>query len=454
MILAYTPDLDFKTIIPCYNKRWHEKYIWAIHSIVFQQLRNKNTFNGYVNLDSDLLKKYLGTDFYKSILSQLMNAKIIEPMLNSKGVQTYSKGAFSKAYRINPELLNNNRIKAIPINKKTYERKITNVRSQLIKEAIKLNPNIQHELLQLTYRRIKYDEALNYINTNYEPHTPQYKARLIALNEFNEMHKASFSQGKEVINFHFSYNKGRVYSPASMLPRDLEQFTYFKNYDEPSLCLDLPNSQLCFFDELVKRNTYKKVEHIGREEREIDKEREERPFNPKNKEKLSLPHTHSLCVRDLTTWQNYIYKGKGYERIMHLAKWNNKSEGHTKDERQQFKEVFFGELFYNRYIPNYLTHLEKVFSESHPNEANNLRTIKKQLGNKLLAVEVQKLEGKFFHNICVTHIKTNYRDIPFTIKHDSITLPRSCASFLIDELNKLIHEFFNTTELNFKVDEL
>jgi hypothetical protein len=139
---------------------------------------------------------------------------------------------------------------------------------------------------------------------------------------------------------------------------------------------------------------------------------------------------------------------------MHLAKWNNKSEGHTKDERQQFKEVFFGELFYNRYIPNYLTPLEKVFSESHPNEANNLRTIKKQLGNKLLAVEVQKLEGKFFHDICVTHIKTNYRDIPFTIKHDSITLPRSCASFLIDELNKLIHEFFNTTELNFKVDEL
>jgi hypothetical protein len=268
------------------------------------------------------------------------------------------------------------------------------------------------------------------------------------------MHKASFSQGKEVINFHFSYNKGRVYSPASMLPRDLEQFTYFENYDEPSLCLDLPNSQLCFFDELVKRNTYKKVEHIGREDREIDKDREERPFNPKNKEKLSLPHTHSLCVRDLTTWQNYIYKGKGYERIMHLAKWNNKSEGHTKDERQQFKEVFFGELFYNRYIPNYLTHLEKVFSESHPNEANNLRTIKKQLGNKLLAVEVQKLEGKFFHDICVTHIKTNYRDIPFTIKHDSITLPRSCASFLIDELNKLIHEFFNTTELNFKVDEL
>lgn len=454
MILAYTPDLDFKTIIPCYNYRWHEKYLWAIHSVVFQQIRNKNNYNGFVNLDSDLLKKYLGTNYYKYILNQLMNAKIIEPMLNAKGVQCYSKGAFSKAYRINPEILQTTRIKATPILKKTYARKITNVRSATIKEAIKLNPNIQHELLMLTYRRIKYDEALNYINTNYEPTTPQYKARIIALNEFNEMHKANFQTGREILNFHFSYNKGRVYSPASMLPRDLEQFTYFTNYEnEPSICLDLPNSQLCFFDELVKRNTYKKVEHIGREERE-EKRRE--GIDPERQKINQIPPTisPSLCVLNLSMWQNYIYKGKGYERIMQLSKWKDKSEGHTKEERQQFKEVFFGELFYNKYIPNYLTPLEKAFKEAHPNEANNLRTIKKQLGNKLLAVEVQKLEGKFFHDICLNHIKTNYKDIPFTIKHDSITLPRSCASFLVDELNKLIHDFFNTTELNFKCDEL
>ena len=454
MILAYTPDLDFKTIIPCYNYRWHEKYLWAIHSVVFQQLRNKNTFNGYVNLDSDLLKKYLGTDYYKYVLNQLMNAKIIEPMLNEKGVQCYSKGAFSKAYRINPQILQTTRIKATPILKKTYSRKITNVRSQLIKEAIRLNPNVQHELLMLTYRRIKYDEALNHINTNYEPNTPQYQARIIALNEFNEMHKANFQTGKEVLNFHFSYNKGRVYSPASMLPRDLEQFTYFTDYEnEPSICLDLPNSQLCFFDELVKRKSYKKVEHIGREVVEENRRESERPETVK-KPTYPLANIPSLCVRNLSTWQNYIYNGKGYERIMQISKWKDKSEGHTKEERQQFKEVFFGELFYNKYIPNYLTPLEKAFKEAHPNEANNLRTIKKQLGNKLLAVEVQKLEGKFFHDICLTHIKTNYKDIPFTIKHDSITLPRSCASFLVDELNRLIHDFFNTTELNFKCDEL
>lgn len=477
MILAYIPDLNLSTLIPHYNKRWSEKYLWALHSICYQQLRNKSGFNSYANLDSDLMKKYLGTNYYKAIINQLLNAQIIEPFVNSKGVQSYSKGAFSKAYRINPEIMQSTRLKATPIKKKTYVRKITSVRSSLIKEAVKLNPNLQHELLMLTHRRIKYKEAYEYIKATYEPHTPQYKARVIALNEFNEMHKANFTTGKELLPFHFSYIKGRVYSPASMLPRDLERFTYFVGYEnERSICLDMPNSQLCFFDELVKRsvfkdktasksiqttdseqNNIKKVEHIGREERENIREIVERPFNAKNKEKSPLSYSYSLCVlnsNEKNSWKSFIRKGYGYEIMMKHFEWKNKTENHTKEERQEFKEIFFGQLFYNRYIHNYLTPLEKVFQEHFPIEAENLRTIKKQLGNKLLAVQVQSLEGKFFHDICVNYIKSNYKSVPFTIKHDSITLPQSEASYLISELNQLVKDFFKDSQMSFKVDEL
>lgn len=477
MILAYIPDLNLSTLIPHYNKRWSEKYLWALHSICYQQLRNKSGFNSYANLDSDLMKKYLGTNYYKAIINQLLNAQIIEPFVNSKGVQSYSKGAFSKAYRINPEIMQSTRLKATPIKKKTYVRKITSVRSSLIKEAVKLNPNLQHELLMLTHRRIKYKEAYEYIKATYEPHTPQYKARVIALNEFNEMHKANFTTGKELLPFHFSYIKGRVYSPASMLPRDLERFTYFVGYEnERSICLDMPNSQLCFFDELVKRsvfkdktasksiqttdseqNNIKKVEHIGREEIENIREIVERPFNAKNKEKSPLSYSYSLCVlnsNEKNSWKSFIRKGYGYEIMMKHFEWKNKTENHTKEERQEFKEIFFGQLFYNRYIHNYLTPLEKVFQEHFPIEAENLRTIKKQLGNKLLAVQVQSLEGKFFHDICVNYIKSNYKSVPFTIKHDSITLPQSEASYLISELNQLVKDFFKDSQMSFKVDEL
>jgi len=481
MILAYTPDLNFETVIPHYNNRWKEKYLWLIHSVTYQQLKNKKSFNGYVNLDSSLLKKYIGEHYYKFVLNQCVNAGILQPYINNKGVQVYSKGAFSKAYRINPVIMENTRIKATPIKKQTYVRKISNVRNSLIKEACKLNPNLQHELLMLTYRRIKFREAYEYIKLNYEAHTPQYKARIIALNEFNEMHKANFNTGSEFLPFHFSYNKGRVYSPASMLPRDLEQFTYFIGYEnEASICLDMPNSQLCFFDELVKRSVfhkkeasnviqakdseikqYKNLQHIGSKERErvgwIEISPETVGIQPKSSPHSPLTITPSLCVAKLSqqnTWKSFIRKGLGYEIMMKHYKWKDKDSNHTKQERQEFKEIFFGQLFYNRFIPNYLTPLEEIFKEHFVQEATELRKIKKQLGNKLLAVQVQTLEGKFFHDICVNYIKTNYKNVPFTIKHDSITLPQSEASYLIEELNQLVKEFFKDSIMAFKIDKL
>ena len=474
MILAYVPDLDYPKLIEKFNPRWKEKYLWTLHSICFQQLRNKNSFNGFVNLNLTLLQKYLGSKYTNHVLTALLNADIIEVQLNAKGTPSYNIGAFSKAYRINPEIMKSVRIKATPILKKTYARKITNVRSELIKEAIKLNPNIQHELLALTYRKIRYREAMDYIKTNYEENTPQYNARIIAVREFNELHKTDLSQGKEVLGYHFSFNKGRVYSPASMLPRDLEQFTYFQGYEEePSVCLDMPNSQLCFFDELVKRSVFytknlcnveqvndtgeaenKKVVHIGRKGSEKKTKEIEDPTKGENHPPTIPP---SLCVPSLNTpnsWRTFIRKGLGYERMMKLHNWKDKTENHTKEERQEFKEVFFGQLFYNRYIPVYLTPLEETFNKYHPTEAVALRTIKRTLGNKGLAVQVQTLEGKFFHDTIVNYLKTNYKNVPFTIKHDSVTLPQSEASYLITELNQLVKDFFNDNEVAFKIEEL
>jgi len=473
-ILCYIPDISYKKMIPHYNKRWEEKYLFLMHSIVFQQLRNMNSFNGYVNLDSTLLKKLIGDHYYKNVLNQLINAGIVQPLI-ANGKVIYSAGAFSKAYRINPLMFENTRIKAVPVTKKTYVRKIANVRTAQYNEAIKLNPNLAHEFLMLTYRKIHVEKALEYVNKNYIKNSPQYNARIASINEFDSMHKinkhSSFENtewNKETfIPFHFSYNKGRVYSPASNLPVDLEQFTYFIGYEkENSICLDLPNSQLCFFEELINSssnrigisNTGGKIEnkmhHIGRE----GNEEEEGIEKMANSSSIPPPvPSSSLCGANFSTqntWKTIIHKGLGYECIMCLSKWKNKDSNHTKEERQEFKKEFFGQLFYNRFIPNYLTPLEETFKLHFPNEARRLRGVKKQLGNKLLAIQVQKLEGKFFHDICVYYLKTKYKDIPFTIKHDSITIPQSEGAFLIPELNNLVNEFFNDSEFNFKVETL
>jgi hypothetical protein len=98
--------------------------------------------------------------------------------------------------------------------------------------------------------------------------------------------------------------------------------------------------------------------------------------------------------------------------------------------------------------------MEMAFMANHEPEAKALRSIKQNLGNSLLAVQVQQLEGKFFHHIVVGYLKENYKDVPFTVKHDSITLPKSCASFLIEEINVLVRRFFGRNDIELKAELL
>ena len=430
-LTCYLPENFNVSLIPCYNKRWHEKYIYFVHTLLFRSLRGGESFNGYVNMSSILIQHLLGSHYSKYIITQLINAKIIE--VN----KSYSQGSFSKSYRITEQFTNGIKIKTEVIKKQTYCRKIAITREQIIQELFSKNPLLRHEYLMLSDRRIKVTEAITYINGAYEEASPEWKSRAIAIRQFDSMKNKKES-------FPFSYNKGRVYSPCSNLPTDLEQFTYFVGYEqEKSIQIDMPNSQLCFFHELVKR----KMHNIGSEEREGGN------FSHLVKKSVS-PSIAPYVMHFNKPWSEYIFKGKGYEVMMSLTCWRGKTEGHTPEERQSFKAEFFGQLFYNKYNDKF-TPMEQVFYWNFESEAKALRDLKRHLGNKLLAIQVQGLEGDFFHNTIVSYMLQNrYFDIPFTIKHDSITLPESQASYLIAELNNLVHEFFGRKDINFKFAEL
>jgi hypothetical protein len=268
------------------------------------------------------------------------------------------------------------------------------------------------------------------------------------------MYLTDFSTKRFNIDFTFVENKGRVYTPYTMLSRDLEQFVYFTGYDnEPSITLDMPNSQLCFYSELIERR--KKIDDIGRVEdnkKENDNMRiiKELKISDNTDVFSSLNITTPYVVYFSPNWEDYIFNGYGYERMMYLCKWKNKEHSHTKEERQEFKEVFFGQLFYNKYDER-LTDLEMIFYTNHTKTAMELRKLKQKLGNKLLAIEVQKLESDFFHKILVGYIVKKYPNIPFIIKHDSITLPKSEALTIADELNKLVKDFFRCDSLKLKM---
>jgi hypothetical protein len=302
----------------------------------------------------------------------------------------------------------------------------------------------------LTHRTIDKARAEHYIRQKYEQTSEQFKSRLVSIREFDAMKDAKVENGVYKLNFHFSYKGGRVYSPASMLPRDLEQFTDWVKTDykdERSVCIDMPNSQLCFFNELVK------CHYIGKDTSEDISMSIETPLKGSNHTPSILPSYTPPYVMTFAKWEDYIFNGLGYERMMYLTQWKGKDAEWTKDERQEFKAEFFGQLFYNKYSDAF-TDMEIAFMAHHEPEAKGLREIKKHLGNRLLAIEVQKLEGKFFHHIVVGHLKENYKDVPFTIKHDSITMPESCASYIKPELDVLIQRFFKRSDIQLKAELL
>jgi hypothetical protein len=388
----------------------------------------------------------LGNRYYTSTLQELLEANIIEQPYK----QSYSSGAFSKSYRINPSITQGTRIKSVPVAKQTYCRKIAFARDKMVKDAIDINPLLQHEFLMLTHRTIDKARAEHYIRQKYEQTSEQFKSRLVSIREFDAMKDAKVENGVYKLNFHFSYKGGRVYSPASMLPRDLEQFTDWdktKYRDERSVSIDMPNSQLCFFNELVK------CHYIGKDTSEDISMSIETPLKGSNHTPSIHPSYTPPYVMTFAKWEDYIFNGLGYERMMYLTQWKGKDAEWTKDERQEFKAEFFGQLFYNKYSDAF-TDMEIAFMAHHEPEAKGLREIKKHLGNRLLAIEVQKLEGKFFHHIVVGHLKENYKDVPFTIKHDSITMPESCASYIKPELDVLIQRFFKRSDIQLKAELL
>jgi len=443
----YVPtNLDL-SIIPEFKEKHQEKYLWFIHSILFSSLRNKNSFNGYVNLNKELLVKYIGQKFYTDVKERLIKYGFIE--LN----KSYSPGAFSKSYRLTRKYRNTG-LKAIDITKQTYCRKIYNSKSEYLGEIFKDNLLLQKEFLALTYAKIDYEKAIEYINNNYNPTSPEYKNRFIAIEQFNRMYQTEFSNGIYKTDFTFVENKGRVYTPFTMLARDLEQFIYFSGYENDEVVtLDMPNSQLCFYSELIES---KKRIHIGSnnidDNRRIIRKIESAPTekNHHTNEIIYQSYIVPYVYHFSNNWEDYIFNGLGYERMMYLSKWKGKTSGHTKEERQEFKEQFFGQLFYNKYNDR-LTDLEMVFMEHHEETAKALRELKQKLGNKLLAVEVQRLESQFFHKIVVDYIVRNYPNVPFIIKHDSISLPSSEASYLAIELNELVKDFFRCDNLKLKL---
>ena len=112
-----------------------------------------------------------------------------------------------------------------------------------------------------------------------------------------------------------------------------------------------------------------------------------------------------------------------------------------KKSRDEFKEYFFKNLFFNKYRPK-LTKMEEAFKHYFPHEFQRLRITKKRIGNKELAVQVQRYESLFWHKWIGSSMREKFKLINYATIHDSIILPEENVNEVMVEVIRQAIRFF------------
>lgn len=434
-----------------YNKRWHDKYNWLVSTIVFNSFTEFNS--EYVSLKYSLLKQYIGQRYLNRVLYTLESNGVVERNGH------YIVGQESIGYKLT-EAYKSQRIVIGSLNKITYARKVEKHRQAHLKDLLKSEPRLTEELRFLTHFRIDRVKAVWYINETYRYNTQEYNTRLIALHQFDKMHRYNTKDPEAYINFTFNYTKGRLYTPLTSLPRDLHKFIYL---DEKIYQADMPNSQMLFTTHFLK--TYHADTHSSNTNCILIKRKNNSKEKVESLVKTLKGQNGSISINSFYQYTKLVsilksneihfediaFNRMGYEVLMALSGYKGKHFGHTKQERNEFKEVFYGELYYNKHRER-LTKLEKVFQTYFKEDFDKLRAVKKEIGNKRLAVSIHKLEGRFFHKIMADRLY-KHKSLVYGIKHDSIFFEEQYIDLVTDIMQEEAYKFFGR-RVDIKAEEI
>jgi len=414
------------------------KYEWFINTLILKHLTSKSKFLTPVSLDSQILKKLFGDRFYIIIVKDLIDTGTIKRINYRVGVHSYR---FQ---------LSNNLVKSLTkgitrkrIEKKSITRKIHLLRDQHLSEMLK-DVNFQHEFQMMTSLRLEVDLALEYIDANYKKDSVQWLSRYVAIHEFDKMKDVSFSNGFYVLDFMFKKDvSGRIHSPNSHFPSDLRKFIRDSSGNKMTE-IDQACSQLTYAHKFLLEfcsDSMEKMHYIGEGTIQREQQYKNEHFSKsiwdktlQNGASVTLP---SYVVQIDPIWREASHNGTAYNILMEALEYKG-----TKDE---FKEQFFSQLFFNKYKTQ-LTKMEKVFKHYFPYEFGRLRMAKNALGNKGLAVQIQRQESYFWHHKVNKLMRTKYPFVVYGNVHDSILVPEDQAEQIRNDIAELLKDHFNGRE--------
>lgn len=414
----YIPaDLDF-TLIPGYEEKHHDKYAYLISTIYLEGLLS-DSFDGFVNLRTDLLMKIIGKTHYYKIRDGLETCNIIDID------HTYSQGDFSKSYRLNII----SKFKFVSISDKKIDGRITKWKQDLQKnlKKEKVHNGLKYNLQEL---EIDHESAYAFISDRLKK-DPSYCLNQYAADESS----IGMIQNKD-FRFVVDTKAGRVHTNVTNISRELRQFFIYidiKGDRQRLVNIDIANSQPCLFNSLI--NDYLK------DSRYYNTTSNTKPTNNTKtttnnilsyvSENFISNNNSELC-REIKLYRDLTMQGKFYEYCMKEFKIDL-------SQRDDFKKVFFKTIFFSKVNDNYRHHYSRMFEDLFPNIYKIILHYKKG-DYKNLPISLQRSEADIMIKNVSKRIVHDYKGVFFLTIHDSIVCTEEYADkfydIMMEELQK------------------
>lgn len=422
----FSPEID----IIGYNPNYHEKYLWFIHTLIDESCKNEEEFNGYVNLQSKVIGKFLGEKDYTTVITTLIESQIVER--NDK----YSAGRFSKSYRLGEKFLHQ-RVVTVSFDSgrtKSYWKKQSEIQTKNWRSYS--DNTVYHSLLQ-DLQNVQFDAigALEFLGIMQDTLTvEQYNSRLTSIQKLQSR------------NFFFevSSQTGRVYNNITSLPKEFRNYLSFTN--ESLVQLDIRNSQPLLFCLLLQPNT--KVPRLKFFESLWD-------YFKTVKTESAVENSYP---EDVELYRELTQRGVFYDEFINYL---NERGVTGVPSREEFKREFFKRIFFSTGKVNY--RYMQWFREWMPTVMNVISSYKmgsmsiitndgiiesddgtveielQENAHSNLAIKLQQVESKtMLLEVCATIMKEISPAPFFLTVHDAIL----CEERHADIINEIITRIF------------
>ena len=379
---------------------------WYISSIVKQNIQEDKPYGSYVNLNSQLLKKYLGDRIYKDIQLCLVGLGII--IENVK----YSTTKFSKSFCLTPKAVKLGVVKTYIYSKKIINKTKKEVQSNYDNRYS--NPILKKIIDNTLKLRVVEDESYYVLNILPEPKYVEFDNQLLdtseqinqfKLDRYNAYYR-SFVDLNEVTDPKLLFNNpifytpsiaasGRIYHTIASMPKYIRESMRAKPNEliwEVDMCSAQPSIVFLEWLSFAKKNL-----------------------------QISINDEYMLCLKLLL--EGGIYK-------------------YIQDNSTYFKELKYDKLKKNilsaLYAENKPTESNKELARLFPNVMQWVNNIKKESGYKTMSLIGQSIEAKIFVEV--------YKEIPkekfALIIHDCILVVKEDVELVKKSLENRIRELY------------